>query len=127
MMSGDPRAPLPEMPDGVANIDFTEAWTPGDRLSSRERDERFVVLVRSLLADHTDGVEVKVAELMRRWQEIPGTQPGERPAVNRRIRRLIDVGGAERLERGLIRLEPSAPALLEAAIGVTDSDDEDDE
>jgi hypothetical protein len=127
--AADPR----EMIDFETDVggDFTDdVCTPGAELSSAERDLAFHTMITEIL-ERGRGTEVEVtsAELADRWLSIPGMTLSQRPALQRRITRLVEIGAWVRKSHGVYTLAPEALDIMRSAVpdaGPEDDEDADD-
>jgi hypothetical protein len=109
MEAANPRRDVPWDDDEQAKaVDFSAAITPGAEMSPAERDEQFAAIISRRLSGHPDGVVVTTEEMVDAWLDIPGMTPAQRPALSRRLRKLVDIGAADDLGRGRWRILPGA-------------------
>jgi hypothetical protein len=95
----------PDLSDGVC--------TPGTELDPGARDLAFHTMIAEILSrGRGDEVEVTSAELVDRWFSIPGMTLSQRPALQRRITRMVIVGVASRKRHGVYTLAPEALDIL---------------
>jgi len=117
----DPRAPLPEW-TGPEIVFGGLDGTPGPTPSPTERHEHFRRIIAGFVAEGR--TEFTFDDILARWLAVPGLTLSQRPALYRRITRLIEDGQAERTERGSYLLLAGAG---QQAVTVTDGDDDEDD
>jgi len=119
----DPRAEHDD--SGVPDIDLSGATTPGADMTPAERDAQFARIVAGLFAGTAAvHVDTTTEDMVDAWYSVPGMTPAQRPALTRRLRKLVDSGHGDDLGRGKWRLYRSATDAA-ATTGGDDGDDDD--